>query len=35
MSKEGLETTTAVPFKFISAAALYIQTQIGNNGLNF
>ena len=35
MSKEGLETSTVIPFKLISTAAAYFQTLVGNNRLNF
>jgi hypothetical protein len=35
LSKEGLETSTAIPFKLISAGAAYFQSLVGNNGINF
>ncbi len=35
LSKDGVEMTTAVPFKLINTASNYIQAQIGNNGFPF
>jgi len=35
LSKEGLEMSTAVPFKLINAGSLYFQALIGNQGFNF
>jgi hypothetical protein len=35
LSKEGIEVSTAVPFKLINAGSLYFQALIGNQGFNF
>lgn len=35
LSKEGVEMSTAVPFKLINAGSLYFQALIGNQGFNF
>lgn len=35
LGKEGIEVSTAVPFKLINAGSLYFQALIGNQGFNF